>query len=359
MMVLGASKIHEYLLYEKDLVAKILFPSITIMTCYRLFTQERQYGKRIYAATGLLWLLISGKYSRQGSFNRIRVRAKFGLRSLITLPWTLKWLDIVLRSPELKQYLKENPGLGMKLHRPYLYRSLRLNGKINAIREHYHLLGRILPLAMSKSIFKNERVVVATLSHKEKSILNLVLTQQHTNQREGEISLQLCDGSDIAICTMTFTFHFIDNKRTITIGGLQGPKKPLGAEIVRAATKSCYGLFPKRIVTEAIVILARQTGVTQIRSVSNKEHVFNSLRYRKSFVDYDIFWETLPGTRKMNKIDMYCIPLVLQRKPIQEVPTRKRADYKRRYELMDDIAMQLSRSIKPFTPVPGMIDLPS
>jgi hypothetical protein len=65
------------------------------------------------------------------------------------------------------------------------------------------------------------------------------------------------------------------------IGGLQGPRKEFGHECIRTATKACHGLFPKRLVLEALTVIAREMGCQQVLAVCKDSHIYSSWRYRK------------------------------------------------------------------------------
>jgi uncharacterized protein VirK/YbjX len=45
----------------------------------------------------------------------------------------------------------------------------------------------------------------------------------------------------------------------LVIGGLQGPRRHVPHEVIKQATRACYGLFPKRLLLEFIWALAAAT----------------------------------------------------------------------------------------------------
>lgn len=242
--------------------------------------------------------------------------------------------------------MRENPRLACKLHRPYLYRSLGTSGKLAALQAHYRLLQKVFPATVCSSLLRNERLSIATLQGKNASVLTLVLTQRHSFEKEGEISLQVCNTEGAPITTLTFTMTEPEGKVVLVIGGLQGPRKPFGIEEVQCATKNCHGLFPKRLIMEALVAIAHNIGAEQILAVGNREHVYSALRYRRTFLaDYDSFWEE-QGACKVEGKDLFCLsPRLPPRKAMDEIASKKRAEYQRRYKLLDDLARQVSETL--------------
>uniref|UniRef100_UPI002931BE1D VirK/YbjX family protein n=1 Tax=Clavibacter michiganensis TaxID=28447 RepID=UPI002931BE1D len=133
-------------------------------------------------------------------------------------------------------------------------------------------------------------------------------------------------------------------QRTLLIGGLQGPRKHISSDVIRDATKAAHGVFPKRLLMEAVFILAAQCGVQAITAVGDTTHVFRSLRYRHSkgdkfFASYGEFWLALGG--EMRGDELFTLPLSMARKDLEEIASKKRAEYRRRYALLDTLAQQV------------------
>jgi uncharacterized protein VirK/YbjX len=91
------------------------------------------------------------------------------------------------------------------------------------------------------------------------------------------------------------------------------------------------------------MVLGQKMDVEMIRAVSNETHIYRSVRYRrkkqdKLHADYNSFWESLGGNVDDN--GDYLLPLTLPRKPMEEIASKKRSEYRRRYELLDGLQTQ-------------------
>lgn len=124
------------------------------------------------------------------------------------------------------------------------------------------------------------------------------------------------------------------------MGGLQGPRRDVSRDAIKQATRACHGLFPKRILLEVVYQLAAQSNISAIFAVGDEGHVFRALRYRLSkgrhfHASYDEFWGSLEG----KKLSPFCwqLPQRLERKSLDEIASKKRAEYRRRFELLDEI----------------------
>ncbi len=95
---------------------------------------------------------------------------------------------------------------------------------------------------------------------------------------------------------------------------------------------------------EAICCFAEQLNIEQILAVSNEQHIFRSPRYddknKVILSDYNTFWESVGGECDSN--GYYHIPRTLARKSEADIASKKRAEYRRRYQLLDSIHSQLS-----------------
>ncbi|EAU6886198.1 DUF535 domain-containing protein [Salmonella enterica] len=97
--------------------------------------------------------------------------------------------------------------------------------------------------------------------------------------RDGELMLSLYFNK-IPIARLSFSIIPTSKGHCTFIGGLQGGAKHIGPGQIRDATKACYGLFPKRIVFEALCALMSCCDISDILAVSEQSHVFRQLRYR-------------------------------------------------------------------------------
>lgn len=289
----------------------------------------------------LFWSLASGRFSQSDGFDEAKNRCKFLFRSALTLPSTLHWLGTFSRSPQLLEYLRHNPRLACKLHRPYLYRSLPSKGKVAALQAHYQIISRCFSEASRSVLLSQQKLKLASVSGKDDTRFDFYLTHQHSFDKEGELSLQIVDGQEITLATLTFTLTERAGKIFVIIGGLQGPRKRYGHECIRTATKACHGLFPKRLVIEALIALTRKIGGEGIAAVCKDKHIYSSWRYKRDFqADYDAFWESIGA--EMQDQCFFQLPYPIPRKAMEEIASKKRAEYQRRYALLDSIATQIA-----------------
>lgn len=274
-------------------------------------------------------------------------RYRFFLRALFVYPKaTFRYLQVLCELEDLERLLEANPVLPAKLHRPYLYRNNSVWQRAQAVLEHYHFV-QTLPEAVRQCLqIYQETLLVSTEGRGEERLC--ITCTPCGFDREGELMLVLyCNGT--AVIRMSFSFIRWQGKFTLFIGGLQGPRED-GTDIIRHTTRVCYGLFPRRVLCETIAVLAELCRLDTIMAVSEEQHVLRHDRYaaRKQgrFVArYSECWASVGG--KCNGEGIYCLPVPMPRRSMEDIPARKRAEYRRRGVLLDIIRLQLQERVIP------------
>jgi uncharacterized protein VirK/YbjX len=253
-------------------------------------------------------------------------------------------MNVLAHLPELDELLTRQPRLPVRLHRPYLAANLTRKQMLDAVRYHYARLYSTLTPEELRSYLHGNGLVLAQLEGKEGETYTLELTMMISLDKEGDSTILMRNSRGETLAEMTFTLCEYQNQPTLFIGGLQGGKRELPHEEIQKATKACHGLFPKRLVMEAVCQFARGFHATQVLAVSNETHIYRSLRYRDKkdqiHADYSAFWASVGGERDAN--GYYHIPCAIARKSEADIASKKRAEYRRRYQLLDAIPAQMS-----------------
>lgn len=282
--------------------------------------------------------LYSGKLILNPLWQNWRYRCKFVLRSIFLNPRTFQWLEHLANYRLLGDYLARQTNLPCKLQRPYLSSCMSNKACFQALVYHYDFLAAHND-QLTHAFYADAPYLLAELTAKNEDMLRVVIQAEDKYSREGEISLCVYDQQGVDLATLTFSIIAYQGKSTLFIAGLQGSNNKDARSAIQQATKACYGVFPKRLVVESALILANLLKLEQIVAVSNKTHIYNNWRYKRRFKqlhsDYDDFWQTIDG--QVNAQGLYCLPNSIARKPIEDVASKKRSEYRNRYALLDNL----------------------
>ena len=159
---------------------------------------------------------------------------------------------------------------------------------------------------------------------------------------KGELVLNLFQG-DLRVASIAFTLSCVDGELCIFIGAVQGIHKGIESDkslaIYRDVTKDFEGLRPRSFLIEAIKYMAIHIGVRKIYAVGDgyrhhRHPYFGAEKAQELAADYDVIWME-HGATPSEREDFFEIPMTSSKKPLETIASKKRAMYRRRYELMD------------------------
>ncbi|EAM3126372.1 DUF535 domain-containing protein, partial [Salmonella enterica] len=233
--------------------------------------------------------------------------------------------------------------LPAKIQRPYLYKGMGIRNRARTILEHYQFVQSLSNNIIRQILLSESQFLLAHVEGKNCAQID-IFCEPCSYDREGELTMSFCFNG-ITLTRMSFTFIRHEGKRAAFIAGLQGPSRGSGTGMIRDATKACYGLFPKRMLYESFTVFLKECGIHDIYAVTERNHVYRQLRYflqkKKSFLAcYSEFWESIDGVKSNG---MYHLPLNVPRKSLDDIASKKRAEYRSRYRLLDTTAQDIKR----------------
>ena len=238
----------------------------------------------------------------------------------------------------LLETLALRPSLMECVILPYLNVDWRFEQKLNAISEHYRLLiGRLGILRfVSPAMITLTDLGDATQIRLHKSLLF---------EHEGEVTISLFK-SELRLYSLTFTLGQIDAGLVAYAGGLQGLRSSEAIELYRSLTHAMYGLRPRDLLVTAFRLLCCSLEVARILAISDRKRICSNSYHcpeGQIFSSYDSAWTECGGV----PVDDAFFELRprLARRSAKDIPSRKRAQYRRRYAMVDAIAQQIGDAV--------------
>ena len=295
-------------------------------------------------ATQVFTALVTGELRPGSVWERRGYRMKYLCRALLYWQATRYLMDGLATEPWFHGALLAQSSLPGKIHRQYLHLGLTPMARARAIVQHYHWATKACSPALGQALMSATVQPLIDTVGKNGARLQVGVSAATGAQREGESTLW-CYCDDVLLATLTFSVVQEQGDAVIKIGGLQGAKKRIPHEAIKQATRACYGLFPKRVLVEVLGLLARREGIARIYAVNDDGHIFRALRYRfskgrKFFASYNEFWASINAVPVHRYY--YQLPLMQPRKALEDIASKKRAEYRNRYQLLDELARQLA-----------------
>ncbi len=265
-------------------------------------------------------------------------RWKFMLRSLVYARSHRAWLRYLGAHPWMLRVVVPRPELLERLHRPYQCVRFDRWARLHALRSHYDVCAQIGWQSLCRRMARAP-VALARIAAADGATHAVELCYDTRFGKEGEWVLNL--SRDASRCyTMVLGFRRQAQAHGLYIGCIQGPDGPDARDRVRGLTKALHGARPRDLLLEAVRELARCAGCSRLELVSDAQHIYRSLRKRRSLCfSYDRFAAEAAGQR--NAARCWDLPLQAPCRPLGQVDSRKRAVTARRRALLDDLRQQI------------------
>lgn len=251
-------------------------------------------------------------------------------------------IDFFNSKPQLKPILDGLPFPIEQPTRAFFYKGSTFAERCQLIREHYDFLSEKLKdeafLTMSLYDAYEEKGYVVWESEFEEEALRAILVTESGQRKEGCLSIELNLGRQHLYQIMFWIAKDKNGNDAIWIGALQGPNMDDAKELVKRMTKFCHGYRTKNLILYMLQAVARAFGISRIYAVTNEGYYANNhIRLdRKLKTSFSDFWAEAGG-EPTDDSRFFSLPLVETRKTMEEVPTRKRAVYRKRFALLDEI----------------------
>lgn len=169
--------------------------------------------------------------------------------------------------------------------------------------------------------------------------LGLYLNINEIDFYEGLFSLSIQDSTAQKAYHASFAILEGD---ILLVASMQGPSGEGAAEIVKILTKQLHGMRPMFMLVACFKWLAQCWGLslagiphryqTKVRFQSRQQIHFN----------YDTFWQENGGVYQN---DYWYLPSHVERNDLEDVPSKKRSMYRKRYEQFDAVEQSIRQVV--------------
>lgn len=258
----------------------------------------------------------------------------------------MKKIDAFYQQSKLRRDFAEiYPFVYEQPQRAFFYNKSNFTERMRLLQEHFTFLEQKLRPDVLLDIYRENDQILWENEH-EGEPLRLVIYYEPGQRKEGLLSVILRLGKT-PLYQMIFWLQ--KNKQqewSAYIGAMQGPNMENAKDVIKKITKQCHAYRTKNLILHATQEVVRGLGIKHLYAVTNYGYYANNhVRLdRKLKTDFSKFWQESGGTACEDK-RFYELPLVEYRKTMDEVPTRKRAVYRRRFALLDEIDQSIATVI--------------
>lgn len=287
-------------------------------------------------ATDFNWAYRTAFPSHIVSYDR---RGRFVLRTLMNLQPSACWFRF-LKESYLSDIAVREPSLVEAVHRPFFDKNITATRRAALLKGHFELFQSLFGPVRTAAVIVGNGISLCRIAGKTGEDLEIKLLRSETFKREGGVTLEL-SLNKTSLLWLTFSLVGSGHETLIKVGGIQSRIGDC-RESVRGATHALHGIQPRLLLIEALRTIAGLINCNKIECISKENHIYRSWRYRSKkaiSAEYNQLW-LLAGGRE-NSRGNFDIPSFVDEKPIDERPSKKRSEYRRRAALLELMRQQV------------------
>ena len=271
----------------------------------------------------------------------------FVLRAYIHYSVMKKLYDFFVLDTDKRKFIKVNKYPLEQVTRAFFYNKSTMHERMDIVKDHISFLLDRFKEDCALSLAAHEFFLLWE-DLRDEEPLRLYLAFESGQRKEGMLSLIFRWGHNYANLYQMIFWIARDkhDEWSLWIGAMQGPNMENAKDVVKKVTKQCHAYRTKNLTLYVTRIFAEVLGLKHIYAVSNygyyaNNHVRSDRKLKTNFGD---FWEESGGY--VTEDDrFYELPLQEERKSEEEIPTRKRSVYRKRFALMDEIKMTMTQNL--------------
>ncbi|MBC3874375.1 VirK/YbjX family protein [Undibacterium flavidum] len=298
------------------------------------------YRVVVQSISHILWAVVQAfPFTFVGAIKRLR----FLIRCVFYARASVMWFSYI-RQSELRHATKFEPSLLEAVHRPFFDRRLSALERACLLRDNFELMRRNFTQEHFQSLLFSKKVEVLKLTGKKQEVVQVHLVRNDAYKREGGATLIMSFNGDFLL-SLTFSLAKSVDGVAFKVGGIQSGNCE-GRQKIKLATVAMHGIQPRLLLIEVLRTIGQQLNCNNIECISLENHIYQAWRYRfkKSVsAEYNQLWELAGGGK--NASGNYAIPTSLVEKSIDERPSNKRSEYRRRALLIAELRDQVQQAL--------------
>ncbi len=209
--------------------------------------------------------------------------------------------------------------------------------RLEKICENFALAEQIFGAKLCEKLVQEKHILLANLTPEWQLYLNI----NEIDPFEGFFSLNIVNSEQTRLYDASFTF--LAPKKCL-IASIQGTNADNAQQLMKTATKALHGIRPMFMLVNGFKLFSEtlQLDLLGIAHKNQAKYRFND--HSKLLFNYDEFWQENAGT--LEQEGYWQIPLSLERKPLEEIQSKKRSMYRKRYAMLDECALQVAQHLK-------------
>lgn len=266
---------------------------------------------------------------------RLRQRLRFHFSSLYCYREVSLLLQFIQQKPHWKMLFEDMPFRYNAIFHKFCDKRFNKNERFNAILDNFTLSEQYFGYEFCLRLLTEKRIELFCV---DDVVLSISLND--IEPAEGYFALGLhCGGERVYNASFTF---LAPNK--LLIASIQGSNNENAQELIKQSTKKLHGIRPMFMLIELLKMLAShyQLKLYGIAHKHQAKYRFND--NTRLLFNYNDFWQENGAT--LNAEGYWQLSNQSERKALEDIQSKKRSMYRKRYDMLDTLAIQLVQRLK-------------
>ncbi|POY44425.1 DUF535 domain-containing protein [Avibacterium gallinarum] len=264
---------------------------------------------------------------------RLRSRIRYYFYRLQCYKECNQFVHFLNQNPQWLPIFKKVPYRCNAVLRKYCDTRFSKKARIQAILNNFELAEKFLGTSIVDKLAKQNHILLSELPDG----LRLYLNINSIDPFEGFLSINIKNQDNESVYDSSFTFL---SPNQLLIASIQGPNEENSQQLVKSATKSLHGIRPMFMIVNVFKLLSQLWDCELIAIAHKNQSKYRWNDFNRLLFNYDEFWQENNG--KLNTQGYWALPLEIERKSLEEIQSKKRSMYRKRYEMLDKLETDLS-----------------
>lgn len=274
--------------------------------------------------------------SRQKIIKQTRDYLRYYARTLVAKKQINQLIAYLNHNMHWQGIFRQNPYRFNALLAKYCDNRFNRQQRLDAIIHHFELAESKMAIAKWQELIVQKSLQLAQLTDEFSLHLNI----NDIDPFEGFFSINIQNNQGQHFYDASFSFL---KENQLLIASIQGPKGESAQEQVKQLTKALHGIRPMYLLVIGFKLLSQywQTNLIGIPHKAQAKYRWNDSS--RLLFNYDNFWQENDGVLEQQ---YWRLPLEIERKTLEEIPSKKRSMYRKRYEMLDHLEQSISGFIQ-------------
>lgn len=261
---------------------------------------------------------------------RVRQFLRFHTSSFYCQGEISQLMQFLQQKPHWRTLFEDMPFRYSAVFHKYCDKRFNKSKRLNAILDNLTIAEELFGYHFCQRLLTEKRITLFELDD-----IKLVISLNEIEPAEGYFAVGLYCGKE-RVYNASFTL-LSPNK--LLIASIQGSNNENAQMLIKQSTKKLHGMRPMFMLVELLKMLAGNYQLTLLGIAHKHQAKYRFNDNTRLLFNYDEFWQE--NGAALNNEGYWQLNSLVERKSLDEIQSKKRSMYRKRYEMLDALSAQI------------------